>query len=152
MTRGKAWEIVSPYVAGIASACLYIWAWSPWHPVTNEFRDVLSAVATGAGSVFGFLLAGASLLVVIKGSWYKARAKEAGVYYSLVRQLFVAMRWALIAMIASIASLAFGIEWWKAQSHRYFLGGWVFLVITGLGILTRALRIFTKLFLLIAEE
>ena len=79
VTRRKALEIVWPYVVALANASLYHWAWNPL--VTATFRDVLSPMSRGAGTVFGFLLSAASLLVAVKGSWYKQRAKEAGVYH-----------------------------------------------------------------------
>jgi hypothetical protein len=145
MTRGKAFEIVWPYALALAIASLYCWAWSPWHPVTTTFRDVLSAMSRGAGTVFGFLLSASALLVAVKGSWYKQRAKEAGVYRSLIRYLFRAMWLSLALMVVSITGLSYDVLWWN--SHSYMISIWLSIAVAALGATIRALRIFSRLLL-----
>jgi hypothetical protein len=152
MSRGKAIEIVWPQCVAITISVLYCWMWNPLHPVTDAFKDVLSDTATCAVSGFGFLLAASAILVGIKGSWYKQRAQEAGVYYSLVRRLFIAMWWCLALTISSLLALSCGAAWWKLPANRYLVAAWLYVALVAVTTTVRALSIFSKLFLLIAEE
>lgn len=121
-------------------------------PVSETFKGVLSDVSKCAASGFGFLLASSSLLVGFKGSWYKQRAKEAGVYLSVVKYLFRAMWWCLALAVFSLAGLSYDSNWWKLPVHRFAVSLWLYLCAAALCATIRGLMIFSKLFLLIAEE
>jgi hypothetical protein len=101
--------------------------------------------------LFGFLLTSAAILVGIKGSWYKQRAKEAGVYLSLVKRIFTAMWWSLAATLLSIAGLFYDVVW-NLPWYRAAIAFWLFCAVVALCTTTRAIRLFAKLFVLIAEE
>ena len=151
MSRGKAVQKVWPYALAILLAMLYGLIWSPRHPITASIRDVMSASSRAASSLFGFLLTSGSILVGIKGSWYKQRAKEAGVYLSLIRNIFAAMWWSLVTTVLSIIGLSYDASW-KLSWYPYALSLWLFCAVVALGTTVRALRIFARLFVLIAEE
>jgi hypothetical protein len=152
MSRGKAIEIVWPQCVAITISVLYCWIWNPSHPIADTFRDVLSTTANAAVAGFGFLLAAAAILVGIRGSWYKQRAQEAGVYHSLVRRLFIAMWWCLALTTASLLALSYGTAWWRFAANRFLVSAWLYIALAAITTTIRALLIFSKLFLLIAEE
>ena len=152
MSRGKAIEIVWPQCVAITISVLYCWIWNPSHPVADAFRGVLSDTAKCGVSGFGFLLAAAAILVGIKGSWYKQRAQEAGVYHSLVRRLFIAMWWCFALTIASLLALSYDSAWWRLPANRYLVSAWLYMALVATTSTIRALLTFSKLFLLIAEE
>lgn len=151
MSRRRAVENIWPYAVAILASAAYCWLWAPRHPVSGNLKDILSASSRAASSLFGFLLTSASILVGIKGSWYKQRAKEVGVYLSLVKRIFTAMWWCLVTTVLSIVGLSYDpglrLSW-----YPYALSFWAFCAVVALGTTTRAIRLFAKLFLLIAEE
>jgi hypothetical protein len=151
MSRGKAVENVWPYVAAMLISAAYSWLWAPHHAITSNFRDVLSSSSRAASSLFGFLLTSGSILVGIKGSWYKQRAKEAGVYISLVKRVFTAMWWCLVATVLSLVGLSYDVAW-KLPWYSHAVSFWLFCIFVALGTTVRALQLFARLFLLIAEE
>jgi hypothetical protein len=151
MSRGKAIENVWPYVLGILVTAAYSWLWAPHRSISPNLRDILSSSSRAASSLFGFLLTSGSILVGIKGSWYKQRAKEAGVYLSLVKRIFTAMWWCLITTVISIVGLSYDVSW-KLPWYHDALGIWLFCAVVTLGTTSRAIRLFSRLFVLIAEE
>jgi hypothetical protein len=151
MSRGKALEKIWPCTLAVVVAAAYCWIWAPGHPIAATFRDIFSAVSRASSSLFGFLLAAASILVGIKGSWYKLRSKEAGVYSSLVRHLFAAMWWCLVTTVISIIGLSYDPNW-KLPWYRYGVSLWLFCAVAALGSTIRAIHIFAKLLVLIADE
>src|SRR5450432_2335838 len=82
MTRGRAVEKVWPYCFAIGGLIVYAFYWKPNHPLAPNFRDVLTPMVGFGGSLAGFMLAAASVLITVRdreSSWYVKRAKEAGV-------------------------------------------------------------------------
>jgi hypothetical protein len=151
MSRGKAVENVWPYAVAVLISAAYSWIWAPHHPIPSGLRDVLSSSSRAASSLFGFLLTSGSILVGIKGSWYKQRAREAGVYLSLVKRVFTAMWWCLLTTVLSIVGLSYDVTW-TLPWYRHALSFWLFCAVVALGTTVRAIQLFAKLFLLIAEE
>lgn len=151
MSRAQAVERVWPYAVAILVSASYYWIWSPSHPIASSLRDVLAASSRAASSLFGFLLASGSILVGIKGSWYKQRAKEAGVYLSLVKRIFTAMWWSLLTTVLSVVGLSYDVGW-KLAWYRSALSLWLFCAVAAIATTIRAVRIFARLFILIAEE
>jgi hypothetical protein len=144
-------ESVWPFVLAFSVAAGYCWFWYPSHQIPSTLKDVLSAVTTVSASLFGFLLTSGSILVGIKGSWYKQRAKEAGLYMALVRNIFTAMWWCLTTSVLSIVARSYDLDW-KFLWYRYGVSLWLFCAILALGATIRALRTFARLFQLIASE
>ncbi|HEX3747051.1 MAG TPA: hypothetical protein VHW09_24110 [Bryobacteraceae bacterium] len=151
MTRRRAVENAWPYLAGVSVSAAYYLLWAPHHPIPAGVRDVLSASSRAASSLFGFLLATGSILVGIKNSWYKVRAKESGVYFSLVKRMFSAMWWCLVSTVLSIIGLSFDVSW-KLSWYPMALAVWLLCVVTALATTIRSIGLFAKLFALIAEE
>ena len=134
----------------IAAAFYFLWARS--NPLFATFKDVLNDVVSLGGAVFGFLLASGAILVSIRESWYLARAKQEGVYASVVRNLFIAMSWCLAAAVLSIACVYFDFP--SNHGRRYELGStvWLFVSLTALFVTIRVVQIFSKLMRLISTE
>lgn len=154
MTRGKAIERAWPYVTATAAAMFYLFVWRFRHSLPPNFRDVLAPVVSFGASTAGFMLASASILVTVRdrdSSWYVRRAKESGVYASLLRQLVVTMAWCLTASVISMVGLAFDPRWNLAW-YPYGITLWVFVISTALGVTIRVIRIFLLLLRLIASE
>lgn len=100
------------------------------------------------------MLAAASILVTVKdreSSWYVKRAREAGVYDSLIRYLLVAMAWCLSVSVISVAGLAYDPRW-NLDWYPYAATVWVFLATAALGTTIRVIRLFLLLLRLIASE
>ena len=60
------------------------------------------------------------------------------------------MRWSLALMILSNLGLAYDAGWWKL--HPLAVCPWLYVSVVTVGAIIRALSLFAKLFLLIAEE
>jgi hypothetical protein len=151
IARGKAAETAWPYLAGVIIALAHYWVWGRWHAIPSTLKETLSAVVSISGTVFGFMLAAASILVAIRSSWYLKRAKEAGLYASLIARLFGAMWWCLAVAVFSSVPLSYD-PGWKLPWYPAALSFWLFCAITALGTTIRVIRIFSKLFRLISEE
>jgi hypothetical protein len=154
MTRGKAVEKVWPYIVAIIALIVYLFYWQPTHPLQPNLRDVLTPMVSFGASLAGFMLAAASILITVRdreSSWYVKRAKEAGVYASLIRYLLVAMTWCLTTSVMSVAGLAYDPRW-NLWWYPYATTLWLFTATVALGTTVRVIRIFTLLIRLVASE
>lgn len=152
LSRGRAVQHVWPYALSLSIAAASYFFWARSHPLFATFREVLNNVVSLAGAVFGFLLASAAILVGIRESWYLARAKQEGVYSSVVRNLFIAMSWCLAAAVLSIIC---GYLDFPANRGPFYQAGataWLFVSVTALCVTIRVLQIFSKLMRLISTE
>jgi hypothetical protein len=135
----------------IAAASAYFFYGRFRYPVGPAFRDVLSATIGTGAAMAGFMLTAASILASMRESWYLQRAREAGVYASLIRYLLVAMSWCLAAAFVSGIGLAYRPEW-KLSWYPQAVTAWIFLAICASGATVRVIRIFALLLRLISME
>ena len=150
LTKGQALQVVWPYALGV-SAAIAVTALSRRLPTPREIKDVFIGVSATAGVVAGFMLTAASILTGLADRPFIRSAKRAGVYTSLVANLFSAMRWCIAATVVSLPALLFNPDW-KLAWYPFALGVWSFISFTALGASVRALTTFTKLMNYVAED
>jgi hypothetical protein len=138
-----------PYVVAFIAALL-MWKYGK-DSITPNVKDLLSTTGGIGASIAGFLLTAASILVTIRGSWFLKRAKQAGVYESLVRNLIVAVCWALAIAVLSAVGLLFDPRW-NLSWYGIASAIWCFGAVSAVGTTIRVIRTFSKLLTLISGE
>jgi hypothetical protein len=149
LTESRAFQKIWPYCGSLVVAYL-VWRYAR-HLLTSNFREALSSTVAMGASLSGFLLAAVSILVTIRGSWYLKRAKQAGVYESIVHNLIVAVSWCLTIAILSTVGLLFDPRW-NLPWYGVALSIWTFVAVTAIGTTIRVVRTFSKFLKLIATE
>jgi len=111
---------------------------------------MFSAWVSIAAIGVGFLLTANSILVSADDKWILQRAKEAGVYKSLVRYMLSATRWCLFSAMLSAAALIYD-PLWKLWWFPYGITVWIFLAAGAGASLLRVLSVFAEVLLGLAE-
>jgi hypothetical protein len=150
ISRAKAWQDSWPYILGCGVGLAYE-CFGSHLPFSPNLKDVFSAIISVAGLAAAFFLTSASILVSLKDSWFKQRAKEAGTYNALIGYMLTAMGWSLVLAVCTAGALLFDVKW-NLPWYRHALAAWILIAVTTLGLAVRVLKLFSLLMKYIAEE
>lgn len=124
-----------PAALGIAAAAIYLrvpafrdYVWP------DTITNLLGAVVTVGGVSVGFLATAKAILIAVDDRPIIKRAREAGVYRSILKYFRAAIRWSFLLTVLSAAALTFdyrGLKVWD-WPHAYGTAVWIGVTVTAL--------------------